>query len=458
MTPQECRRYTTAMLAGFGFLYAVLIPPLMNPDEDSHFCRVHAIATGNLFPDVQGGVASQKLPVSLIAFRKRMSPIAGDQHAKYPYAAWYIDSHSTLPVAEEMVLTRYATVRYTPVQYIPQVAGYLLGHVLFFPFHEYYNWPARILMARLGALACAVAITWWSLGRLPALVCAFSATALLPMATMLAAAVSSDTVLIYACMTYAATIVRMHVRSERCSTDMYALLISAFVIGSVKFVYLPLVSAVILLKPRLSARDFRIVCGQVAAVAVAALAFNIAIFFPLDAAPAESVQQIQFLREHPGEAIRLPWRSLIEHRMYYFISAVMNFGSLDTNLAFPLVMLAAWVYLATVVLDTSWGGVYRPRFVSAVMVIAASVCCIHLIFWATYVHWTSVTKGVGVAVVDGVQGRYFLPLIFNGIACLPILQLADGPRPESLLRMLLLGFVPVHLLCALAVIARYWIC
>lgn len=441
----------------FGFLYAVLMPPLVNPDEGPHFMRVHAIASGQVFPPVKDGVAFQTVPASLASFQQRMMTIIGKPAVKYPYHQWFADSHAQLPASEEHVNVQTSAVRISPVPYIPHVVGYWCGRILFAASPALYNWQARVIMARLGGLVFVAAVYYVVICRLSALRYVTAATILLPMPVLLSAAVTTDTVLLAACVVYAAAIAQVHVVGRRDDSETYALLGSAFLIGSIKWVYVPLLAAVVLLKPRLPARDFRIVAGQVALMAIAGFAISATLFFPISTMSSAASEQMRYLLDRPGEMVRLPLRSLVISRDFYLISMMMNFGSLDTSVPIVVIVLLAWWYMAMMVADCCFGSALVPAFRTVVITALGIGATIYGVFLGIYIHWTSLTHGIGPDLVHGVQGRYLIPLLPFLALLASYIRLGSRSIPAAVRTGGLLSVAVIHMVCVLAIVGRYWI-
>lgn len=448
---------TLAVLMTFGFLYALLTPPFANPDESSHFYRVHAIATGDLFPSTDENGPYQNIPQSLAAYTARVQASIGKPHTKYTYFQWYVDSHERMPSSETSVPAKFSAIRMTPIQYIPHVIGYWAGSFLYLPFPGLYNWTARIFMARLGGLAFAAASAFWLVRRLPSLRYAMSATILLPMPVMLAAAVTADTVLLTACLVFAATLVRIHLNGCRDDVDTYAILGAAFLMGNIKCVYAPLLMSLVLLKARLPARDFAVLAVQACLMAIAGLALSATLFSPVATVHQAVGEQFQYLLHRPGEILKLPVRSLLVYREYYANSMLMNFGSLDTSTPFTVIVLLAWLYPAIVLADCCWGSGLRTTFSSTAAIAIGIVSTVYAAFLLTYCHWTTITHGVGWKYVEGMQGRYFLPLLpFAAIAAC-YFRLGEAPVPATLKACGIHGLAVIHVVCLLTLLGRFWI-
>lgn len=168
--------------------------------------------------------------------------------------------------------------------------------------------------------------------------------------------------------------------------------------------------------------------------------------------------QLQVLLHRPALLLRLPLDTLTLGWRYLARTAVGVFASLDFN-------LPAWLYrvwyaaLAAAALAVAAGGRADPSaprpWASLALAVAAMSCLAGLIL-LQYLTWTE----VGHATVDGVQGRYLLPLLAILVPALPALRLpapADGvarallSAPAAAAGLLGLGALPV------LIVLRYYL-
>jgi uncharacterized membrane protein len=451
------RRFALVVFGCFGTLYALLTPPCQFPDEGPHFMRVWALSTGAVLPDTSGPRPAALVPSSLAEFcRKSLAA----RKEKAPYRAWYAESRLPLPKAKDdpLVPAFHLGARHSPVLYAPQVLAQWIGRALFIPKLRYYNWQNRLLMARLGSLACGLAVAAWCLRRLPALRLSIVAIVLLPMTVMISSAVTADTVLAFASLAFVTAAVGCRIDGRIGRADRIAMLLAALCLASGKIVYLPVLCTVGVLWRRVPGADFRRLVAEVAVVAGVGLALTIGLFMPLTPSPAKEAAQVAHLTANWQEFILVPLRTLDEQRLTYINGMCMCFGLLDTSLPLPAIFIVLWTLLGIFVLEGAASGIRLSRRWSAAC-LALGAASVYLILLSTYVVWTSCVVGIGAPVVEGVQGRYFIPL-------LPLVALAchTGWLPESwksraasLADVLPWVFLPVHALCAFAVLARYWL-
>lgn len=451
------RRFALVVFGCFGAIYALLTPPIQFPDEGPHFMRVWAISTGAVLPDTSGPRPAAQVPRSLADFC-RQSLAARKERASY--RAWYAGSRQPLPKAKDdpLVPAFHLGARHSPVLYAPQVLAQWVGWAVFAPKPRFYNWQNRLLMARLGSLACGLAVAAWCLRRLAAMRLAIVAIVLLPMTVMISSAVTADTVLAFASLAFVTAALGCRIDGRVGRADRIAMLVAALCLASGKIVYLPALCTVGILWGRVPATDFRRLVAEIAVVAGLGLAATVGFFMPLTPSAEKEAAQVAHLAANWQEFVLVPLRTLDQQRMAYIDGLCMCFGLLDVSVPLPVVLIVLWTLLAVLVIEGATSEVRLSPWWSATC-LALAAGSTYLILLSTYVVWTSLVVGIGARVVEGVQGRYFIPL-------LPLVALAchTGWLPESwrgraraVAGCLPWVFLPVHALCAFAVLARYWL-
>lgn len=170
--------------------------------------------------------------------------------------------------------------------------------------------------------------------------------------------------------------------------------------------------------------------------------------------------QFQVLLHRPALFLRLPLDTLTLGWRYLASTAVGVFASLDFY-------MPAWFYrvwyaalaaaaLAAAVMAGGQAGPSTPRPWASLALAAAAASCLVGLILLQYLTWTE----VGHATVDGVQGRYLLPVLAILVPALPTLRLpapADGvartvlSAPAVAAGLLGLGVLPV------LIVLRYYL-
>jgi uncharacterized membrane protein len=144
-------------------------------------------------------------------------------------------------------------------------------------------------------------------------------------------------------------------------------------------------------------------------------------------ATTNPMAQLHVLLASPLRLVALPYRSLLAGWEHYWREFIGVLGSLDVLLPEPVYRTWAWIVILAVagcLLFERQPPPPRTRVRCAIIngIILFSLAASSLTaFILQYLSWTR----VGTALIDGVQGRYFIPVAVFGV---PLLQLAGRPR------------------------------
>ena len=371
-------RSSLALALVFGAAFALLTPPFQAPDEIAHYYRACAIAHGGFWPQVLNEHGYTAVPLSDREFI----------------------SDRNIPFVPERAYVKYPMVL-SPVAYLPQAFGCALGDALHIrPFYSFY-------LGRLLNLVCALAIILVA-ARIaaPWLVIV---PALLPMSLFMFASFSPDALTI--AMTFLTTTLAL--------TGSPWVIAAAAVLALCK-PYL-LVPLLVFAFPRNGAD--RNVCaprsrtdgaqtflsaftGWITLAVVVAGGFVATLFAKTHWSafrPGASERvQIGFMLHHPLLAGKAVAADLFGHIPDRIEQVVGRLGLL--NIAIPkLAIIAAVLMLAAVAL---FAGV-RVTPTQRLAALAIGLGSIALVEISEYISWTP----VGAAEVQGVQGRYFIPVL-----------------------------------------------
>lgn len=251
----------------------------------------------------------------------------------------------------------------------------------------------------LGALAIAVAGTaapWFF-----ALLC-------LPMSLAQAASMSQDALMFPIAALGAAIVVRFLRERDGNGYDfaLMCLLLSLLATGRVTYGTLGLVPLVM---PRAPLKDR--VCGAVL-IGISSLGWSwLASHFTLvqyGLPGADASGQVHYLLAHPAEVFNIAANTLEYQIGLYLESFIGRLGWLDVILPAAYIELAWAVLIVAACASIATGVVTRARCSAGVVVALALASSVVALFAALYVSWTP----VGNFIVDGIQGRYFIPLAF----------------------------------------------
>ena len=398
------------LLAGLAFLIAT--PPFQVPDEPAHFYRAYAVSEAQPWAvrgeDGQGQAGlGAMLPASL---QELGTGLRGDLpfHPERKIRPETIRQAFRVPLDEERrVFVDYRTsAQYSPVPYLPQAAGIALARGL--------GLPALGLLyaARIANLLVATALIFLALRQLPSFSWLMTMLALTPMALFLRASASADALGTAVAFLLAGIVARLAWgEEEQGGWQDFALLTACSVALCLsKPVYVPLAFLALLIPATRfpgSRRGPALLLLGVMTAASFGLAMQTAgaVDLPLRPdAPVDREGQIRDALAEPFRVAGIVTEDYLLRGDRYVAQIVGQLGWLDANLPKPLL----WGYLALLgllaLLDTRREVAVAP-WQRALMILVA-LAILGLVSASQYATWTPYRADY----VDGIQGRYFLPL------------------------------------------------
>lgn len=414
------------LMAGLAFV--VLTPPFQVPDEVGHYWRAVAIAEGYVLPTPGGAGTFAAIPEGMrtlvfVFYR----PIAGKPELKITReqfrTAWYLPLRANEKVEVKL------PAAYTPVAYAPQVLAAGVGRLLRLrPVVTFY-------LGRLFNLFAFLALTAGAIRLSPRLKSLFAAAALLPMALFLAGSWSPDAMTIATSYVLLALLLRgLPGRGETAAASL-----AGAIAGLCKPAYflIPFLGFTTAGKRRGAA--VVVLLATLAGVAIALVHASRAHEYGAVAGVSPG-EQMRHVRSDPMRAASVLANDIRTRGLEYGEQMIGRLGMLEIRL--PAWTL--WLVLAVLILCTLTAGGDVPVR-SRVMALAIIVATAGGIFAANYLSWTK----VGASTIEGVQGRYFLPI-------LPLLGLtfaASIPRLARVVPPLAIGAAVLWNAAAVTVMA-----
>lgn len=453
MRPPEFWLAPLFLLCGAPILLwlALAVPIGQSPDEFTQAARIDSVRRGEIvgkrrprgdFPDVMDAVVMS-------------DPVLLAMGALFPNNATSQSSHVTIAELERLRALRWSpepayfsapnTAVYPPLLYVPAALGMeaaiLRGAGPFF----------SLLAARLANALLYLVFGTMALALARGIQPVLFAVLLLPMSLAMGASTNQDGPIIAAAVLAAALLSRAPGPFGR-AYWLGGLLLAAVLMA--KPVYLPLAAIMMVAGTVLSQRDMpqrnmpRRLLAMLAVAMPAMLWFvwtraTVAVPFlkgpPYPAGPlwpgqpgqvfatTDAAANLAVLLHQPSLILKLPWNALIMHGQSRMIEMIGVLGLLDVVL--PVWMYAVWTMagiaalLACAVPDCSKTRTHR---IAAFVMIMALLASVILVYITQYLSWTL----VGAPEIEGVQGRYFIPLLaFSGFA-VPRICVPGGQWPR----------------------------
>jgi uncharacterized membrane protein len=443
----------------FGNALVIVNPPFQTADEAQHFFRAWQITLGEFISHEKTplGEGGGILPSSLDVFWQRFKPMA--MHPEINTSARYILDSFNIPLQPDKrsIIAFGNTAHYFPISYLPQCLGISLGRVLALPL------PMILYLGREANLLVFTLIGFFSLRWAPAIARPLFLLLLMPTMLCLAASVSADTLTDALAVMFTALICR-HFTAGANSIDRKAILLLVLVsipLSVGKLVYTPLLALLFLIPSQKfgsNARKAAVVSLLIALNLITLLSWASAtssldtkISIKENVSPREQLDRFE---QHPFHFLWLIWNTTKDGGEYVCSTYVAVIGWMD--LKFPLTMVIAYL---SILIFCCWTAGDRPLLPppgrTALIVLPAVIASFLGIAFLNLLYWTE----VGSNYVQGLQGRYFIPLtppLFL-LACSLARQLphpANTPRSQ---RSLNLGAIMISMticVCLLIIIYR----
>lgn len=404
--------------ATFGLIYINILPPMWGIDETSHFARAYQIAHGDVFPnrssdkDHYGGlVPSNFIELTnyvvgdLINNKGGSIGIRKDVDDTQAYAIFMEAKFS------EKNQNYIWSAGYSPVAYVGPVVGIIVASL--------FNMDigSTIFLARLASLVFYISLVWLSLRLLSStrLKWLFFSVALLPTALFQASVVTADSVAIGLSIVFLASLFKLLTEKAVDIKWFYFLAFIAVLLPLVKVNYIFLSLGILLVPNRVFRGEKVAVIIKTACVVAVILAGYIwsalskvtgaaPVSQRPDGLPVSASDQLAFVISDPLHFILVCIKSVVLNSDSYLQSITNIIGW--NWVAIPYVFIAGLcmtVVLAALYAKPDLLIIKRQLLILNVFVLLG----IGSIYAALYIAFNP----VGYHIVDGIQGRYFLPFL-----------------------------------------------
>jgi uncharacterized membrane protein len=431
----------------FAALFAIITPPFQVPDEIQQFHRAYQVSTGRLTAYQVNGKVGGYLPASLEKFQFRAwgnRPFTPELKA----AARDIWASRKIPLdPQSQKFYFFGNVSWhSPTNYFAQASAIALARALG-------AGPMMIFYAgRFGNFFCWSLLVYCAIRLIPIAHWTMFLLALTPMCVAQAASLSADATVNGISFLFVAVAVRFALTRGPIDAGRYfALIFLGAAVALAKTAYLPL-ALLFFLIPReafpsrrrywLAFGLFMVVCF-VAVVGWSLCTFGAQSYSMADVSPR---RQAVFMLHHPLRMLHMEVGMLLA---VPFISSIIGqLGWHEIRLYSPFTLVYFIMLFWTTQLGTRSDFRLSPR--QRGVLAAAAAACWFAAFSLIYLTFTP----VGGRSINGLQGRYMIPitpaffLIFHRARGAPAL------RRENAIGLLILSFSAVFLAYTLSVLVR----
>ena len=394
------------LIYGLGFLLAT--PAFQVPDEYEHFYRSLYVSEGHIVPEKLGNLSGVYVPESVQYTSDTVNQewytfLQNRENKTHLTPLLSTPFNSKNMVFED--ISRIAVITYSPVPYLISALAIDIGKL--------FNLSPLVLlyMGRLANLLAWLFLTYLAIKITPIHKWVFLMLALIPMTLFEAASLSADSFLLGVSFLIIAIFFKYAFDDNKKKIgikEIYILGILLLLVGLAKSNYILLLFLIFLIPSQKfgSRKNRLLITGTLFLVVVAAVGiWNLIVnglYAPI--IPQVSISgQIAYIL---GDPLRFPYillNTFIQRGLSYQFLFVGNFW-----LDIPLPTWWLGFYLITIIpialLDKGIANITRnQKLISAAIFIINFITACALV----YITWTP----VGQNVIDGIQGRYFIPIL-----------------------------------------------
>lgn len=398
---------TTYLIIGafLGLLYLGSLPVFRAPDEINHYMRIYEITEGNIvsahIPET--GVGGNYLPENLIP-----TDLCDARKIDY-YKVWYNRNEEMNPD----VLTEYTygnTSLYSPIVYIPQILGIFLGK--FFTMKSVY----LVYWGRLFSFLYCYILMYFIIKNAKVRKNVVFLVSFFPMFISQIVSLSADAltiVSIFALTTYVVYLNAMPPSSKIKRKELVLLFLLTILVSMSKIVYLPVCFIILLIQNnRFESRKESILykVGMLSIITVLNLIWlSISTGFLVEFNEGvNSKEQVLYILKHPIRYLSTCLNTLILLAQDWLEEMVGSKLGWAMDIEVPrILILGLLITLFLFLILSDYKEEYKIQKTERILLFIIGLGTIALIFTSLYVQWTPVAN----MLVNGIQGRYFLPLI-----------------------------------------------
>ena len=386
---------------GMPFLITLawLTPPFQNPDEVNHYLRAVQLARGEVFAFRLAGPTGESPPNSggysdpgIVAANSLFSHLPFQPQQRVHKADY--DTAKLITFGKDEVIGFGNTAIYPPFLYIPDILGIWFGEVV--------NGKVitSLYLSRLANGVVALAISALALVAARRTRSAIAVLAMLPMTSALYVSVSQDALIISLCLLVVGIVDRVGTEQRPASCgELVVIGIAAALVGMARPPYTVIALLPLAIRQRSSRWELLAALGSGACTLVWVVFSMKTASVPMHG--ADAAVQLRHLLHSPWAIVPLAWHTMTGFAIDYSREFIGVLGWLDTPLPRWFILAASAVLGAGLLGVCASPSGPRPWLPLVAALLGAAA-----LFGAQYLTWTRPLAPF----VDGIQGRYFIPL------------------------------------------------
>jgi uncharacterized membrane protein len=402
----------------WGGLNVWLTPPFHVPDEPAHFYKAWHTSVGNFWPKGYENQVGDYFPQELKRLQITFDSFVIRRDLKISSHLMKQASQIQINNEDRLFISFHNTARLFPLPYLPQVLGLFTGRVLSKkPLFIFY-------FGRIFNLVIWIFLIYWAVKLMPLHAWTMVSLALLPMHITLAASLSPDAFTNAISFLTIALILKSGLSDRPVSPKTLLWIATVLLLTSLsKNVYVIIALLLFIVPSRLFESRRIYFYGLSMVGAITALGFvlgsyytsrvyglvdsDVPFYFTMSETlhEVDHMKQLGFVVENPQFYVSLLTKTIHEQLLNMIATCIGVLGWLDLWLspAYYIFMTFGLVFVALFDTNNSVRLLIHHKVIGWIIV----VMVVTLVITISYFTWTPVGKDR----VDGLQGRYFIPIL-----------------------------------------------
>ncbi len=378
----------TFMVIAIGIAYLYLCPLGMVPDEREHFFRAYEVSHGNVVSEHMGeyGIGGNNFPSTLNTWDDENAVLDWTDLREYKFGN---------------------TSLYSPVSYLPHAAAMSIAE------HFITRNPAKVFYAgRLGGFITCMVLTVAALWIIPFGRKVFFMIMMNPMTMQEVISVSPDGFTIALSLFLFAYVLYLSYRTRKINIiDSVLLGVVCIALSQCKIVYVVLLFLLLII-PQESFTSKRISILYKIGILAGAIVLNllwltVSSGYLVEFQPGvNSSEQVRFVLGNLFEYYAIAVRTTIE-KGAFFVHSMLGSDLGAFNVGVPYIVWISSLIIFVYQIVSNRDMVQEPHARDKYVMMLVFLMGTALIYTSLYVQWTPLQNEI----INGVQGRYFIPLI-----------------------------------------------
>ncbi len=384
-----------------GIMYIVFIVPSYAPDEHAHMWKAYEVSTGKLVTKIEeDGTSSSQVPKDLIKY----SP---SEVGKYIKLIGMISGSTNY---EDTVTLTSPAQSYSFILYIGSSIGFLISRIFSL------NILIGIYLGRIINLILFLLAGYYMIKIIPFGKLLMTSYLFMPMVLQQAVSFSADSITNIVVLLFIAYILKLIFQKEKIKIKQDIILcVLSILVGIVKIVYVPILGLILMLifKNNMTKKEKAIVIPTCiilgGIVSIATYLFSTQYVSPnmipyYEENNVNASEQISYIIHNPINVLKTIKNDWYNKGEVYIDTLIgSSLGWLNIAINRPIIVLFLLTILYSAIVEKNKVALNKKQKIWTAILAVGSIVIIEL---AMYISWT----GVGASSIEGIQGRYFVPI------------------------------------------------